>query len=339
MILGLIDEAVEGGARQAKACEIVGVDPRTVQRWRSSGVGEDGRAGPRREPWNKLTVEERNRLLAVLNAPDHRDLSPKQIVPRLADAGVYLASESTMYRLLQAESQLAHRGPARAPEKRYRPEEWRATGPNQVWSWDITYLRSSVRGQFFYLYLAVDVWSRKIVGWSVHEVESTELAAQLIEQACADEGTRPGLVLHSDNGAPMKGATMLAKLRDLGVVTSFSRPGVSNDNPYSESLFRTVKYRPEFPRGCFASLDDARAWVERFVRWYNTEHRHSGIKYVTPEQRHLGQDIEILCERSKVYEAARQRHPERWAGSTRDWSPVGEVCLNPQPALVEDSAA
>jgi len=192
---------------------------------------------------------------------------------------------------------------------------------------------------FYYLYLVVDVWSRKVVGRSVHEVESTELAAQLIERACADEGTRPGLVLHSDNGAPMKGATMLAKLRDLGVLTSFSRPRVSNDNPFSESLFRTAKYRPEFPRGCFASLEAAREWVEWFVRWYNTEHRHSGIKFVTPEERHDGRDVEILRERKAVYQMARARHPERWTGSTRDWSPIEEVRLNPAPASKEESAA
>lgn len=339
MILGLVSEAVEAGARQSRACEILGIDGRTVQRWKRQGIGEDSRAGPRREPPNKLSSEERSKVMTIMNDAQNRDLSPKQIVPKLADEGIYLASESTMYRLLRAEDQLAHRGAARAPEKRYRPEERLATGPNQVWSWDITYLRAPVRGMFYYLYLVVDVWSRKAVGWSVHDVESTKLAAELIERACLEEGVRPGLVLHSDNGGPMKGATMLAKLRDLEVVKSFSRPRVSNDNPYSESLFRTLKYRPEFPRGGFTSLEAAREWVECFVRWYNTEHRHSGIKFVTPAQRHAGRDVEILAERKAVYAKACARHPERWTGSTRDWAPIEEVRLNPAPASKTESAA
>ena len=338
MILGLVTEAVEAGARQSKACEILGIDARTVQRWKRRGVGEDLRAGPRREPRNKLSAAERREALSVMNAPEHRDLSPKQIVPKLADEGIYIASESTLYRLLRAESQLTHRGPARAPEKRYRPEERRATGPNQVWSWDITYLRSPVRGMFYYLYLVLDVWSRKIVGYAVHEAESMELAAELMARACLAEGTRPGLVLHSDNGAPMKGATLLVRLRDLGVVPSFSRPRVSNDNAYSESLFRTFKYRPEFPGG-FASLEAAREWVAWFVRWYNGEHRHSAIKFVTPEERHDGRDVAILRHRESVYEMARARHPERWTRRTRDWSQVEEVLLNPLPASTEGESA
>jgi putative transposase len=332
MILGLVDEAVAAGARQAKACELLGLDIRTLQRWRKEGIGADGRAGPKTPPKNKLSPREEQEILAVVNDEAHRDLSPKQIVPALADTGRYLASESTLYRLLRREGQMTHRGPARAPEHRHRPTEYVATGPNRVWSWDITYLKSPIRGIFYYLYLVVDVWSRKIVGSVVHEAESAEHASRLIDAACAaEEIERDALVLHADNGGPMKGATMLATLEKLGIAASFSRPRVSNDNPYSEALFRTFKYRPEFPRSGFASLEAARSWVDRFVAWYNTEHRHSAIRYVTPEQRHTGQDKDVLRQRDELYAKAKAARPDRWSGATRNWTPPAEVRLNPTP--------
>jgi transposase InsO family protein len=340
MILGLVDEAVTAGARQAKACEILGLDVRTVQRWREEGIGEDGRAGPKTPPKNKLSPREEQAILKVVNSEAYRDLSPKQIVPALADEERYLASESTVYRLLRREGQMAHRGPAQAPAHRHRPTAYVATGPNQVWSWDITYLKSPTRGLFYYLYLVVDVWSRKIVASVVHETESAEHASWLIDSACAAEGIeRDGLVLHADNGSPMKGATMLATLEKLGIVASFSRPRVSDDNPYSEALFRTVKYRPEFPRGAFTSLEAARRWVDAFVAWYNTEHRHSAIAYVTPAQRHTGQDKEILRRRDELYTKAKAARPERWSGATRNWNPPAEVRLNPTPNEEERKAA
>ena len=206
-----------------------------------------------------------------------------------------------------------------------------ATGPNQVYSWDITYLRSPIRGGFYYLYLVVDVWSRKVVGAAVHDRESSDLAADLIEEVCILHEVDPrGIVLHSDNGGPMKGSTMLAMLQQLGIVPSFSRPSVSDDNPFSESLFRTMKYSLEYPSKPFASLDHAQAWVARFVRWYNTEHLHSGINFVTPVDRHTGREGAIFARRREVYEAARGRNPERWSGSTRKWESVKEVRLNPE---------
>ena len=330
MILGLVDEAIDAGARQHKVCEILELDPRTLQRWKAQGIGEDRRAGPKEAPTNKLTAAERAKILEVVNSREFRDLSPKQIVPILAERGTYVASEPTIYRVLREEGQMAHREPSNAPTKRHRPEEKVATGPNQVWSWDITYLRSPIRGVFFYLYVVVDVWSRKLVGWAVHEEESAELASAMVDAACAREGIQRGqLILHSDNGGPMKGATLLAMLQVLGVATSFSRPSVSNDNPFSEALFRTVKYRPAFPRGAFTSIEHARQWMREFVRWYNTQHRHSAIRYVTPEQRHSSLEEAVLERRRQVYEAARARHPERWSGSTRDWTPIPTVTLNP----------
>ena len=329
MILGLLDEAVEAGAQQKQACETLDLDPRTVQRWISQGIGEDRRAGPRTTPTNKLSPAEKKEILVTLNSPEYRDLSVTQVVPRLADEGEYLASESTMYRVLREERQAAHRSAAR-PRTHTRPRELVATGPNQVWSWDITYLRSPVRGSFFYLYMIVDVWSRKIVGAEVHDRECTDLAAALMHSACAREGIeRDQVVLHSDNGSPMKGATLQATLEMLGIAPSYSRPRVSDDNPYSEALFRTVKYRPEYPSGPFESLEAARGWVEWFVGWYNTEHRHSQISFVTPQQRHDGEDIALLENRVEVYEKARARNPERWSGKSRNWSRVETVRLNP----------
>ena len=346
-MLSLIEEAVEGGARRKKVCELLRVSARMIERWRKSdpapgatGRGsEDLRRGPNREPANKLSCEERARALGVMTAPRFRDLSVNQIVPLLADEGTYVGSEATLYRILREEELLAHRGRAKEPEGRSLNTHV-ATGPNQVWSWDITYLSSPVRGVFFYLYLMMDVWSRKVVGAAVHALESADLASELFRRTCLRAGINPaGIVLHADNGGPMKGATMLATLEKLGVLASFSRPRVSDDNPFSESLFRTLKYRPEYPEGPFADLEAARAWVESFVRWYNTEHLHSGIRFVTPEARHSGQEEEILAHRREVYERARARHPERWARGTRNWNPVAEVRLNPPKARTQDVPA
>jgi len=328
VIRELIDEAVRAGARLERACEVVGISVRTLQRWARPGGEEDRREGPRRAPGNRLSEAERKKIVATANAPEHKDLSPKQIVPRLADRGVYLASESTFYRVLRAEDLLAHRERSRPPSK--RPKEHVAKGPNEVWSWDITWLPAALRGTFFYLYLVEDIWSRKIVAWSVETEESMEHGARLLAETARREGVSPDqLVLHSDNGGPMKGATMLATLQRLGIVPSFSRPRVSDDNPFPESLFRTLKYRPEYPSRPFASIEDARAWVAAFVRWYNTRHLHSALRFVTPEDRHAGREATILEGRREVYERARRRRPERWARGIRSWEPLGNVTLNP----------
>jgi putative transposase len=328
MIRQLIDEAVRAGACLKRACDVLGLSARTLQRWALPGAQEDGREGPRRAPANKLSDAERRKIVATANAPGHRDLSPKQIVPRLADAGQYLGSESTFYRVLRAEALLAHRQRSRTPSP--RPKEHVATQPNQVWSWDITWLPAKPRGTFYYLYLVEDIWSRKIVGWSVETEESMGHGARLVAATAQAEGVPPAhLVLHSDNGGPMKGSTMLATLQRLGIMPSFSRPRVSDDNPFPESLFRTLKYRPEYPSRPFASIEKARAWVARFVQWYNTQHLHSSLRFVTPNDRHAGREEAILEARREVYEAARRRRPERWSNNVRNWAPVGDVTLNP----------
>jgi transposase InsO family protein len=324
----LVEEAVANGARYAAACAAIGLTARTLQRWVHSTV--DGRHGPNRVPANKLSTAERRKIIEIATSPEFRDRSPKQIVPLLADRAIYLASESTFYRVLHDEDLQHARG--RARPACHRPREHVADGPWQVASWDITYLRSHVRGQFFFLYLVEDVWSRKILGWDVHAVESDQLAAEIVERIRLEavDQDLAGWVLHSDNGSPMKGATMLATLQRLGIVPSFSRPRVSDDNPFAEALFRTLKYCPEYPTSGFASVDLARAWVARFVHWYNFEHQHSGIGYVAPAERHAGTDVQLLAARRSVYERARRRHPSRWARHPRAWHRPAVVTLNPE---------
>lgn len=339
-----IDEAVRSGASEAAACEVAAIASRTVRRWRKSLACEHSledrrKAGAAlRTPGNRLSPEEVAAVLEVCNQPEYRSLPPGQIVPRLADQGRYLASESTFYRILRAADQQHHRGRTQKKPVVPAPRSWCASGPLRTWSWDITYLASAVRGEFYRLYLILDVYSRAIMGWEVHAEESAEHASELVRKACLKHGVhQPGLVLHSDNGSPMKGSTMLGTLQRLGVVPSFSRPSVSNDNPYSESVFRTLKYTPAYPSKPFESLDAARQWVQAFVTWYNESHRHSALKFVTPMQRHRGEDAAILGERKRVYEAARLSRPERWTGETRNWDPVGEVWLNPPKGKVENA--
>ena len=335
MTVANIDEAVAGGASQAAACALVGLDERTVQRWRARPDGVDLRRGPKTRPGNTLSAAEEAEVLALVTSKEFVGLSPHQLVAKLADMGIYLASEATIYRLLRRNRLLQHRDRTR-PATRRRPREHVATGPNQVWAWDITYLPAGVRGLFWYLYSVIDVWSRKLVATVVHDVQSDELAAELINEACHRERVERGrLVLHSDNGAAMKGKTMLVKLEELGVVPSFSRPRVSDDNPFAEALFRTLKYRPSYPSKPFATLDDARRWVATFVAWYNDDHQHSGIRFVTPSERHDGREAAILAHRHGVYLAARTRHPRRWARHTRNWNPVAVVRLNPEHRAAE----
>jgi putative transposase len=326
----LISEAVSAGARQRLACRELGLTERTLQRWQNATgtVRADARpSAVRPVPANKLSEHERAQVLRVVNETRFASLPPTQIVPTLADEGRYVASESTMYRILREEKQLEHRGAARAPVKRPVPQHC-AQAPNELWCWDITYLPGPIQGMFFFLYLVMDVYSRKIVAHEVHAEESAEHAAALIERAVLREGVHgTPLVVHQDNGSPMKGSTFVAKLQELGLIASYSRPSVSDDNAYAESLFRTCKYRPDYP-GAFASLDQARAWALSFERWYNHEHKHRNLKFVSPAQRHCGADQSIFAKRVAVYEQARKKHPARWRSATRDWSLPKVVWLN-----------
>ena len=335
VLLGLIEQACNSGARLHNACASVGLHTRTVQRWRHpQGQQADRRASDRRcasAPPNKLSEAERGAALRLLNSEAFKDLPPSQIVPRLADQGLYVASESTLYRLLREVGQLSPRRLERPAQKRSKPRALVAARPDQVYCWDISYLPTSVRGNYFYLYLFVDLFSRRIVGWQVFESESSQRASELLQDICLRQGIAPNqLTVHSDNGSPMKCETMLATMQRLGVAASRSRPAVSNDNPYSEALFRTLKYRPQLPVKPFDDLLQARRWVTELAHWYNHEHRHSAIGFVTPEQRHAQMDISLLQARDAVYAAARNANPNRWSGTTRDWSRINEVHLNPQ---------
>ena len=335
-IIAGVNEAMRDGARQSSACEVIGISAKTLQRWEQPDNVQDGRLDAHHEPSTTFTQFEREQIIKVANEPDYAALSPSKIVPKLADEGRYIASESSFYRVLKAAQQLKHRLKSKPTRKVIKPKALTASGPNQLYSWDITYLPTRVRGIFLYLYLVMDIYSRKVVGWQVYEEESSALAADLMTDICHREGVKRDCVtLHSDNGSPMKGATLLATLHDLGVMPSFSRPSVSNDNPYSESLFRTLKYRPEYPEEVFADLHGARTWVRWFVDWYNNEHLHSSIKFVTPAQRHAGLDPDILARREQVYHDAKERHPQRWSGNIRNWKPIGDVHLNPQKDTTE----
>lgn len=324
---------MQSGARKSKACEVIGLSIRTLQRWLETGeVGKDKRPTAKRPaPANKLTEQERQTILKLCNQDAYASLPPSQIVPQLADNGQYVASESSFYRVLKANNQLKHRGKDQPKRKPAKPSSYITTAPNQVWSWDISYCPSTVVGRFFYLYMIMDVFSRKIVGWEVHHSESGESASELLERTLwAEKCVDKNVVLHSDNGSPMKSLTMQAKMLDMGVIGSRSRPGVSNDNPYSESLFRTVKYCRRWPSEGFKDLDEVRGWVKGFADWYNNEHRHSRIKFVTPTQRHNGEDKAILAKRHQLYVKARDNNRIRWSKGTRNWDEITDVALNPE---------
>lgn len=332
IIVGLINEAITAGASLIACCGIIGITIRTFERWTCGGeINVDQRPfADRPEPKNKLSEDECNSVIRISNLPEYVDMPPSQIVPSIADKGLYIASESTFYRILRNANMQSHRGRSKPPKKSRESETHIAYSPNSVWTWDITYLNTSIRGSYYKLYMIVDIFSRKIVGWEVWEDETGEHAGELVEKAVIAEGARNKLlVLHSDNGSPMKASTLKAKLEMLGVLASYSRPRVSNDNPYSESLFRTFKYRSNYPTEGFKGLDEARKWVMEFVDWYNNIHYHSGINFTTPNSRHTGAAKEIMENRKKVYLAAKELHPERWVKEIKNFDLPEFVALNP----------
>lgn len=320
------------------ACETAGISKRTYERWCQDGeVKEDKRRVTiRPEPKNKLSKEEYQSVLNIVNKPEYADLPPSQIVPALADRGIYIASESTFYRILRKENLQHHRGKSRPPEKVNLPTTHIATKPNQVWTWDITWINTYTRGIYFKLYMIIDIYSRKIVAWEVWTEESGELASELVERAILSEKIKgKPLVLHSDNGTPMKSYTLKERLEVLGVLSSYSRPRVSNDNPYSEAGFRTLKYRPGYPQDGFKTIENAREWVSSFVDWYNNKHYHSGINFLTPSSRHNGKDEEIMRKRKTLYETARRLNPQRFNRGIRKWEAPKAVALNPTDEIKE----
>ena len=328
----LIDDAFVAGARRKRACKEADVSLRTYHRWIKGGeIKPDNRADAvRPTPANKLSIAEEEAILDACNRPEYASLPPSQIVPDLLDKSVYIASESSFYRVLHKHGQLHRRGRSQPPKHRAQPTTYIASKANEVWSWDITYCASRVRGQFYYLYMFMDIYSRKIVGYEVHEKECGELASELIQRCQIKEQcfNKP-LVLHSDNGAPMKAVTMKTKLEELGITPSYSRPRVSNDNPYSESLFKTLKYRPNWPSSGFKSLSETREWADTFVDWYNNKHKHSKLNFVTPAECHRGEDTEILTARKLVLETKKAANPLRWSRDVRNCEAKGSTTLNP----------
>jgi putative transposase len=324
----------------SRCMEVVGISLRTLERWRAEqDGGEDGRRGPNTVPSNKLSEHEERQLLRVLTSPENRDLSPRQVIPALAEQGTYIASESTAYRVLHKHDLQKHRENTRPPTSK-KPDELVACAPNQVYCWDITYLKADPIGTFFYLYLVTDIFSRRIVAARVYAAENDENAAELFVEVQEREQLAPGeTTLHADNGGAMKGATLKATLERLGILASYSRPRVSDDNPYVESLFGTMKTRVGYPKKPFESIEAAQEWVDRFVRWYNEEHRHSALNWITPMDRHTGKETALLRRREQTYREARRRHPERWSRHIRNCEPAPAVTLNPAKKSNEVSNA
>ena len=327
----LVDEARTDGARLKSAWADLGIGTNPYRRWKAGG--KDGRPGaPKQTPSHALTAMEKAMILAVCHQSDYASLPPSQVVPLLMDDhGWYIASESSFYRVLSEHNENHRRG-ARHSGRVGPPRRHEATRPNQVWCWDVTYLKSTVRGRFFYLYFMLDVYSRKIVGAEVFDAENAANSEVVLRKALLREGcVNNPPVVHSDNGSAMKGGTLPATFEKLGVKPSYSRPRVSNDNAYIESLFGTVKQRPEYPPEGFESLQLARDWANSFIRWYNKEHRHSAIRYVTPADRHDKKDADILASRKMTLLKARNKNPGRWSAGIRNCDPVGAVWLNPLP--------
>ncbi|MBV5319335.1 MAG: IS3 family transposase [Chlorobium phaeobacteroides] len=323
----LIEEAHENGARYSKACEVVGISLRTLQRWKR-GCLNDRRKGSKKTVPRKVSQEIREEIVAVCNEPRFRDQTPYEIVPQLLTEGRYLASESTIYRILRERDLLHHRSELRVRHRHSKPPERRATGPDQVYTWDITYMGRTIRGLYYYAYVVTDIFDKSIVGWAVHAEESETHSRALFERIL--KGRRISLkALHADNGHPMKGVSLMALLIDLKVAVSHSRPRTSNDNPYIESLFKTMKYHVTYPKA-FETLEDARQWMGAFVNWYNTEHLHSSIGYITPEQMRTGRAAAIFEQRNATMCQAHTEYPERWRSRpVKQWSVLREVVLNP----------
>ena len=320
-----INEAVVDGARVKIACQTLEISFRSYLRWKA-GKLQDGRKGAAKTVPRKLSEAEREDFYQQANTSRFRDMNPGQIVAILCEEGTYHGSDRTLYRIFTDKKALASRTESRKPGPGKKPPELVATGPNQVWCWDITWLRTDVKGFFYYAYVVIDVFSRAIVGWSIEDCESPDHAQKLFERIITKLGIKPQFV-HADNGGPMRGVSLVAFLTELQVGLTHSRPRVSDDNPYIESFFRTVKYHVSFPSN-FPSLQGARDWLALFIDWYNTQHRHSGIGYVTPLQKHHGLDIQLLESRQETLNMAARAHPERFVRGPKTVAQPRVVYLN-----------
>lgn len=321
------------------ACAALGVNRASFYRQGKPKVLPLATKLARPRPSLALADEERQIVLDLLHSERFVDLSPREIHAILLDEGMYHCSVRTMYRILDQEDEVRERRRQRRHPVYAKPELV-ATGPNQVWSWDITKLKAADKGSFYHLYVILDIYSRYVVGWMVATTESGELAKRLIGDTCEKQGIQRGmLTIHSDRGTSMKSKSVSNLLSDLDVAKSHSRPKVSNDNPFSESQFKTLKYHPEFPER-FGSLEDAQSFCRSFFPWYNNEHRHSGIAYLPPGSVHHGEAASLLESRRKTLDEAVQRHPARFKGKTPKLASLQKaVWINPPQTPLQEGVA
>lgn len=306
------------------ACQALGVSRSTFYRGRQPKRDPE----PRPTPERALKPKEKEQVCQVLNSERFQDCAPRQVYATLLDGGSYLCSWRTMYRILK-DRELVRERRDQLRHPTYTKPELLATAPNQLWSWDITKLRGPAKWTYYYLYVILDVFSRYVPGWLIAECESASLAKQLVVETCTKQGIVPDqLTLHADRGSAMTAKSLALLLADLGVTQTHSRPYVSNDNPYSEAQFKTMKYRPDYPER-FGSTQDARAWARPFFHWYNHEHYHSGLALLTPATVHYGQAQAVLDRRQQVLQAAYTAHPERFVrGVPKPPSLPTEVWIN-----------
>jgi len=342
--MDMIEELIESDVPISSACRALGVSRATFYRDRRPAAKqaevacEPHEPKPARPSHRALSDEERSEVLSVLHSEEFVDASPAQVYATMLERGNYLCSPRTMYRILDAEGESGERRDQRTHPS-YDPPSLRATGPNQVWTWDITRLKGPTKWTFFHLYVILDIFSRYVVGWMIAEREEADLAKTLIETSCERQDITPDrLTLHADRGASMTSKTVAQLLSDLGINKSHSRPRVSNDNAYSESQFKTLKYDSKFP-GSFESIEDAREYLGPFFGTYNHQHKHSGLAMFSPAAVHYGEVEELLRQRQAALDAAYARTPERFAKPPVARAPAGVVSLGPQLAEVIALAA
>ena len=304
-------------------CKRLCISHRTIQNWENRKL-EDKRKGAEKSVHNRFSEEEEDRIISVSCSDKNKDKTPYEIVAELAENGEYIGSVRSIYRVLRRRGVIIVK-PKSRKNKSGDSVEIKAESPDQIYSWDISYLKRPIRGLYYYLYMFMDIWSKEIMGWKVYEEESGINARDLFNEIASGKITN-GIILHSDNGGPMRSSTLRGTLEELGVIQSFSRPSVSNDNAFSESLFSTIKRNAGYPKS-FNSIEEAEEWMSRFVNWYNKQHRHSSLDYVTPYQRRSGEYKEIFEKRNRTFTIARKEHPERWTGNTKYWQIKDEVFL------------
>jgi putative transposase len=307
--------AREEKVSERTTCSFLGITRRTIQNWRRWGM-TDGRKGSPRHVGHRLSREQEQDFFSQAISKRFADRTPEEIVATLAGEEIYHGSPSTLYRILRKRSALQHRRSSKKPITAVKAVPLEVTGPNQVWSWDITWLKTDVAGIFKYAYTIIDLFDRVIVGWTIEDSESDEHAKALFERIIRDLAVVP-MIVHADNGGPMRGMTLSVFLDSLGVSRSYSRPRCSDDNAHIESFHKTLKYTVGYPR-FFTSTAHARIWYADFIHWYNNEHQHSGLGYVTPIQRRTGEAELIYSIRAATIQRAREKNPLRWRkGKTR----------------------